>query len=98
MFRFVDDIALLADIERNLQEALNLMETVFNNYMKINIGKTKAIACRTKSGKKRLNIKIGNEKVGEISEFCYIGSKITRDSRLRKPLSKYHNYWFQIQI
>ena len=36
------------------------------------------IACRTKSGMKRLNIKIGNENIGKISEFCYLGSKITR--------------------
>ena len=28
-----------------------------------------------------MNIKIGNEKIGWISEFCYLGSKITRDSR-----------------
>ena len=46
---------------------------------KINIGKTKPIACRTKSGKKPLNIKIDNKKIGEISELCYLGSRITRD-------------------
>ena len=52
MFRLADDIALLANTERELEEALNLTETVFNNNnMKINIGKSKAIACRTKSGK-----------------------------------------------
>ena len=68
--------------EIELEEALNVTETDFNNYnMKINIGKTKAIACRTKSGNKRLNIKIGNENEGEISEFCYLGNKITRNSR-----------------
>ena len=55
MLRFVDDTSLLANTERELEEALNVTETVFNNYnMKINIGKTKVIACRTKSGKKRL--------------------------------------------
>ena len=49
--------------------------------MKINIGKTKVVASRTKPGKKRLNIKIGNEKIGGIGKFCYVGSKITRDGR-----------------
>ena len=50
MLRIADDIALLANTERKLEEALNLMETTFNNYnMKIKTG-------RTKSGKKRLNI------------------------------------------
>ena len=52
---------------------MNVTETVFNKYdMKINIGKTEAIACRTKSGKKRLNFKIGNEKIMKISEFCIL--------------------------
>ena len=46
MLRLADDIALLANIERELEEALNVMETVFNNYnMKINIDKIKTIAC-----------------------------------------------------
>ena len=103
MLHFADDIALLANTERELEETLNVTETVFNNYnMKINIGKTNVIACRTRSGKKRLNIKIGNGNIGEISEFCYLGSKIRRDGRcnadirsnygkLRRSLQKYHN-------
>ena len=45
--------------------------------MKINIGKTIMIACGTISGKKRLNFQTGNEKLGEISEFCYLGSERT---------------------
>ena len=65
---------------KKLKEALNVTKTVFNNYnIKINIGKTKSIACSTKSGNKRFNIKIGNGKIGKISELCYLGSKITRD-------------------
>ena len=53
MLRFADDIALLANTDRELDEALNVTETVFNNYnMKINIVKMKMIGCRTKSGKK----------------------------------------------
>ena len=47
--------------------------------MKIKIGKTKVIACRIKSGKKRFNVQIDNQKIGEISDFCYLRSKITRD-------------------
>ena len=56
--------------------------TVFKKYnTKISIGKTKAIAYRIKSRKKCSNIKISNENIGEISEFCYLGSKIIRDGR-----------------
>ena len=28
-----------------------------------------------------MNVQIGNEKIGEIREFCYLGSKIRRDGR-----------------
>ena len=89
---------------------MNVTETLFNNYnIKINVGKIKVITSSTNSGKKRLNIKIGNEKIREISEFCYLGSKIKRDNRfnpnigfrigqLRKRLPKYNNYWFQIRM
>ena len=82
IFSFAGDIALLVITEIQLEEALNVTKTVFNNYnMKINIEKTAVIACRTKSGKKRLEIKMSNEKVGNISEFCYLRSKITRNDR-----------------
>ena len=80
MLRFADDIALLANTESELEEALNVTETVFNNY-KMNMGKTKLIACKTKSGTKRLNIQIGNENIREIGVLCYSGSIITRDDR-----------------
>ena len=46
MLRFAEGITLLANTEKELEEALNVTETVFNDYnMKINIGKTKVIAC-----------------------------------------------------
>ena len=46
---FVDDIGLLANTERKLEEVLNVTEIIFNNCnIKINIRKTKAIACGTK--------------------------------------------------
>ena len=54
--------------------------------MKINIGKTEVITCRTKPGKKRLNIKIGNEKIREIDEYYYSRSKIIRDGRCNEDI------------
>ena len=57
MFCFTDDIAPLANTERELEEALNVTETVFNDYnMKINIRITEVIARKMKSGKNRLNV------------------------------------------
>ena len=59
MLRFADDIAVLTNTKRELEETLNVTETIFNNYnMKIDTGKTKVIACRTKSAKKLFDIKI----------------------------------------
>ena len=82
MLHFADDISLLANTERELKEALNVTEKVFNNYkMGINIKKSNVIACRADSGKKRLNVQVGNENIGEISKFCYLGSKIKKDGR-----------------
>ena len=37
--------------------------------MKMNIERIKVIACRTKSGKKQLRIKIDNRNIWEISDF-----------------------------
>ena len=83
----MDDIALLANIDRELNDTLNVSKTVSNNYnTKINIGKTKVIECLTKSGKKGLNNKIDNEMIEEISEFCYLGSNITRDGRRKADI------------
>ena len=82
IFRFANDIALLANTERKLKEVFNVTDSVFIKYnVKMNIGNIEIIPCRTKSDKKRLNIKIGNGKIGEISEFRYLESKITRDGR-----------------
>ena len=77
MLRLADDITPLANTEKEIEEALNVTETVY----KYIVGETKVIASRTKPGKKRPNIKIGNEKIGVISEFFYLGSKITMDAR-----------------
>ena len=80
ILRFVDDIALLANTKKKLEEALNVTEAVINkNNIKINMGKPEVIASRTTLGTKRLDVQIGNRKIGEISEFCYLGSKITID-------------------
>ena len=93
MLRLADDIPLLANTERELEEALNVTETVFIKYnQKKNIRKTKAIACRTKPGKKRLNIKIGNEKIGEINEYCYRSDADIRSriGQAKKAFAKLH--------
>ena len=48
MLSFADDIALLVNTEGELEEALNVTHSVFNNYnMKINIGKTKVFSANT---------------------------------------------------
>ena len=72
MLRFANDIAMLANTKREVDLALNSTETVFIKYnVKMNITKTKVFVSRIKPGKKCIYIKIGNEKIGKIKEFCY---------------------------
>jgi hypothetical protein len=53
--------------------------------MKINRNKTKIIVCGRKiSGK--INIVLGNQILGEVEEFCYLGSKITKDGKCQKEI------------
>jgi ribosome-interacting GTPase 1 len=80
--RFADDIVIISESENNLNEMLIEMERVLvNRYnMKINRNKTKVMVCGRKiSGK--MNIVLGNQILGEVEEFCYLGSKITKDGK-----------------
>ena len=48
--------------------------------LKINTKKTKIIVCSRREEVKT-NIKIRKQKLVEVDEFCYLGSRITSDGR-----------------
>ncbi|XP_068082188.1 uncharacterized protein [Anabrus simplex] len=55
--------------------------------MKINKSKTKVMGCsRTETGD-AVNIRLGNEVLKEVDEYCYLGSKITKDGRSKGDLN-----------
>ena len=87
MLRFADDIVLVAEKCSDLEKILNGMEKILNSgyRMKINKGKTKVMVCN-RCEHKDLDVKIGKEKIQEVSEFCYLGSKITKDGRSKKDI------------
>jgi hypothetical protein len=87
MIRVAGDIAIISESEKDLNETLIDMERVLvNRYnMKINRNKTKVMVCGRKiSGK--MNVVLGNQTLGEVEEFCYLGSKITKDGMCQKEI------------
>ena len=81
--RFADDIVILSETAEDLEEQLNGMDRVLKERykMKINKSKTKVMECSlTKSGDAE-GIRLGNETLKVVDEFCYLGSKITYDGR-----------------
>ena len=87
MLRFADDIVLVAEKQDDLEEILNGLENVLNESysMRINKSKTKVMVCN-RCEHKNLDIKIGTEKIQEVEEFCYLGSKITKDGRSKRDI------------
>lgn len=79
MLRFADDIAVIDGTEQELSRELHIMEEVLNKdyNLKINIKKTKVIVC-SKNRRTSMNVRIKGEETGEVGEFTYLGSRITR--------------------
>ena len=62
------------------------MERTMARYqLKINKKKTKILVC-SKREEARTNIKLGKQKLEEVKEFCYLGSRITNDGRSKKEI------------
>ena len=86
MLRFADDIAVTAETEKDLKNILVNMGRVMGKYqLKINTKKTKILVCSRREEVKT-NIKIGKQKLVEVDEFCYLGSRITSDGRSKKEI------------
>ena len=59
------------------------MEEEFN--MRINTNKTKILVC-SRNGENQTSIELRNEKIQEVNEFNYLGSKITNDGRSSREI------------
>jgi len=68
-----------------LTEMERILVNIHNK--KINRNKTKVMACGRKiSGK--MNMVLGNQILGQVEEFCYLGSKITKDKKCQKEIRR----------
>lgn len=86
MVRYADDIALVAESEEELAEALHAMENVLIAYnMKINKSKTKVMVVSTDENK-TTNIQLNGTPLNNVRTFPYLGSKITSDGRASQEI------------
>jgi hypothetical protein len=87
MLRFADDIVVLAENKDELERFLNEMDTILKeNYsMNVNRSKTKVMACG-KTVTETLKVRLRNNELQKEDEFCYLGSKVTKDSRNTKEI------------
>ena len=87
--RFADDIDLVAEDNRQLQE---LTDEVHGSYcsqrfgLKINVEKTKTMTIGKQQ--KTVDIKIEGETLEQVTEFTYLGAVITEDGRSTKDIKR----------
>lgn len=90
MFRFADDISIIASSKQEKETIMNEMERVLTvNYgMRINKDKTKVLVCDGYDKEPQIPIKIANVGLHEVKTFCYLGSQITQDGRSACDINK----------
>jgi hypothetical protein len=87
--RFADDIAILADSEKDMNNMLHILEKVLSKYkLKINKAKTMVMKICKKSQGRTVQVGIRNDRVKEVQEFCYLGSIVTNDNRCINEVKK----------
>lgn len=88
MLSYADDIAIITDKKEDLETMLNEMERILKDQygMKINKKKTKVMVCGNQDPNEALNIQINEEELSQLSEFKYLGSKITADGRSKRDI------------
>ena len=89
MIRFADDIALLGENEKALEESLLEMASILNDYnMKINKKKTKVLVCSKEAEARKTHVKFEGENLQQVKEFSYLGSKITTDVKCHSEVKQ----------
>jgi hypothetical protein len=81
MIRFADDIVVIAESEGDIQRAVEEMDEMLRtSEMKINSTKTKILVC-ARDPKVKADVYIGNQKLKQVEEMVYLGSKIISDGK-----------------
>ena len=72
-----------------MNNMLQILETVLCKYkFKINKAKTKVMKICKKSHGRNAQVKIGNDRVQEVQEFCYLGSIASNGNRCINEVKK----------
>ena len=86
--RYADDTVLLADSEGSLQTILNEVNEAGKTFnMKMNAKKTKTMITK-KDDKPRISTTIDGTNIEQVTNFPYLGQKITEDGRCEEEIKR----------
>jgi hypothetical protein len=83
---YADDTALLAGSQQDLNQIIQEMNRIGQDYnIRINCTKTKTMAA-TKEGNMMVNIMIGSTKIKQVENFTYLGIRIHQNMKHDKDI------------
>ncbi|KAI5639977.1 reverse transcriptase (RNA-dependent DNA polymerase) domain-containing protein [Phthorimaea operculella] len=86
---YADDQVILASSAEELQEMVNIMnEALKKKGMKVNVSKTKAMVLEREDSTTESTIMIEEERVEQVKEFVYLGSKFTSDGKCESDIER----------
>ena len=86
---YADDQVLLASSANELQKMVTIMNVALKRKgMKVNVSKTKVMVFERDEYVTDCNIVIDGEKVEEVKEFVYLGSKFTKDGTCESDIER----------
>ncbi|KAI5644408.1 reverse transcriptase (RNA-dependent DNA polymerase) domain-containing protein [Phthorimaea operculella] len=86
---YADDQVILASSAEELQEMVNIMnEALKKKGMKVNVSKTKAMVLEREDSTTECTIMIEEERVEQVKEFVYLGSKFTSDGKCESDIER----------
>jgi len=81
---YADDVALLSSKHQDMQEKTNKFSVTSETVgLKVNISKTK---CMKVNSKREESIKVASTPIEEVTEFDYLGSRMTKDGDAEKDV------------
>jgi hypothetical protein len=82
---FADDTGLMADTEQKLQRLVDEFGVVCKKRkLVVNVGKSKVMKVTREIGNERLNIKLNNDNLEEVSVFRYLGVDLAANGRMEE--------------
>ena len=85
--RYADDQAMLSSTEQGLQETMNKLCIVAEEYgMRVNVNKTKVMRVSKHPDGRKLNIVVNRTVLEQVTSFKYLGSTITEDGRCESEI------------